>query len=45
MMPMRIAGERHAGGEICEATTNGMSSCRGRICSAASFMTNQSLLR
>src|ERR1700681_4618334 len=31
-------------GEICEATTNGISSCNGRICSAASFMVNQSLL-
>ena len=31
-------------GEICDATTNGISSCKGRICSAASFMVNQSLL-
>src|SRR5437660_1319921 len=30
-------------GEICEATTNGISSCNGRICSAASFIVNQSL--
>ncbi|OIQ64618.1 hypothetical protein GALL_538310 [mine drainage metagenome] len=30
-------------GEICEATTNGMSSCKGRIWSAASFIVNQSL--
>ena len=31
-------------GEICDATTNGMSSCKGRICSAASCRVNQSLL-
>src|SRR5665213_287951 len=31
-------------GEICEATTNGMSSCNGNSCNAASFIVNQSLL-
>src|SRR6202035_3283589 len=45
MMPMPyLPASVMPDGEICDATTNGMSSCRGRICSAASFMTNHSLL-
>src|ERR1700689_1897227 len=45
MMPMPyLPAKVMPDGEICEATTNGISSCKGRICSAASFMVNQSLL-
>src|SRR6266851_655066 len=45
MMPMPyLPASVMPEGEICDATTNGMSSCRGRICSAASFIVNQSLL-
>ncbi len=44
MMPMPyLPASVMPDGEICEATTNGISSCKGRICSAASFMVNQSL--
>src|SRR5881275_2959241 len=45
MMPMPyLPASVMPEGEICDATTNGISSCSGRICSAASFMVNQSLL-
>src|SRR5712675_360929 len=45
MMPMPyLPASVMPDGEICDATTNGISSCSGRICSAASFMVNQSLL-
>ncbi len=45
MMPMPyLPASVMPDGEICEATTNGMSSCSGRICSAASCISNQSVL-
>src|SRR3979411_2578990 len=38
MMPMPyLPASVMPDGEICDATTNGMSSCNGRICSAAAF--------
>jgi hypothetical protein len=45
MMPMPyLPASVMPEGEICDATTNGISFLQGRICSAASFIVNQSLL-
>ena len=45
MMPMPyLPASVMPEGEICDATTNGISSRSGKICNAASFMVNQSLL-
>ena len=44
MMPMPyLPASVMPDGLICEATANGISSCSGRSCSAASFRVNQSL--
>src|SRR5207237_2128503 len=44
MMPMPyLPASVMPEGEICDATTSGISSCKGRICSAESFMTNKAV--